>query len=118
MGTNEKWLFIINPNAGRKRGLDVQGLIRNVVGDKVPYEIRVWEDAADFEPVADRITGSGCTHVVAVGGDGTVNRVSAGLSGNGNSAGSEACTGGCEEMTAFHWSLLQFEGYRALRRPR
>jgi diacylglycerol kinase (ATP) len=81
MSAAEKWLFVINPNAGRKRGIDIQKLISERVGAHLSYDIVVWEKAEDFGPVAAAIDTGSYSHIVAAGGDGTVNRVGTALRG-------------------------------------
>ncbi|MBC7863552.1 MAG: diacylglycerol kinase family lipid kinase [Bacteroidia bacterium] len=70
-----KVLFIINPNAGKKRSSEIVRLIRQSFSENYPYEISVWEDKDNFNPVKEKLFSGGFTVAVAVGGDGTVNQV-------------------------------------------
>jgi YegS/Rv2252/BmrU family lipid kinase len=81
MSAGEKWLFVINPNAGRKRGVDLERLISEQADARLSHDIVVWEKADDFSPVTAAIESGKYSHVVAAGGDGTVNRVGSALSG-------------------------------------
>lgn len=73
----KKFLFVINPNAGKKAAREIMSLITERLPKKNSHEIIVWEDKEHFEKIASTIANGDHTHVVAVGGDGTVNAVAA-----------------------------------------
>jgi diacylglycerol kinase (ATP) len=68
-------LFIINPNAGKKRASEIIKLIHDKFSENCFFEIAVWEDKDNFNPVKEKIFSGKFNVAVAVGGDGTVNRV-------------------------------------------
>ena len=78
---DRKFAFIINPNAGVKRRKDVRKLISDFFPSGDLYELLLWEDKNNFEKVWSKVREKNFTHVVAVGGDGTVNKVASYLVG-------------------------------------
>lgn len=53
----------------------VIGVIRREVPQDVPYRIETWRSDADFDAITSSLTAGGYTDAIAVGGDGTVNKV-------------------------------------------
>lgn len=77
-----KILFIVNPNAGKKISDAVIRIIRKEFPENIYYQIAVWKNKAHFDEIASLLKSEGYTDAVAVGGDGTVNRVAAELIGS------------------------------------
>lgn len=72
---NSKIAFIINPNAGVKKKINIQEFITTHFPKNIPYDFIIWNDKHDFESVKQQILTNNYTVVVACGGDGTVNQV-------------------------------------------
>ena len=72
---SQKIAFVINPNAGTKRKLNIIEFIKCNFSNNVAYDFIVWKNKDDFESVKDQILKGKYTIVVACGGDGTVNQV-------------------------------------------
>jgi YegS/Rv2252/BmrU family lipid kinase len=70
-----KTLFIINPKAGKKKKLDITNFIKTNFKSYNEFEIVVWENKDEFEKIIEYIFSNHFTIAVAVGGDGTVNKV-------------------------------------------
>lgn len=79
MQTERKIAFIINPNAGVKKKIDIQSFIKNHFNHTNSYDIIVWENKNDFETIKNQILHGKYKSVVACGGDGTVNKVAASI---------------------------------------
>ena len=67
--------FIINPNAGVKRKINIQAFITTHFPKDLPFDIIIWDDKNNFDPIKKQITANHYSIVVACGGDGTVNKV-------------------------------------------
>ncbi len=87
MSETKRVAFVVNPNSGSKRGVDIIALISKNLSDKTPYDILVWEHANNFEYIRQQITSGKYSIVVAVGGDGTVNAVAKNLINTGIALG-------------------------------
>lgn len=74
-----KYIFVINPNAGKKVGQLVIQAITDYFPRSIEHEIVVWEKKNEFEHIRLKLQSGTFTHAVAVGGDGTVNAVAAAL---------------------------------------
>ena len=72
----QKIAFIINPNAGVKKKIDIIEFIKTYFTKSIPYDFIVWKNKDDFESVKQQIISGNYAIVVACGGDGTVNQVS------------------------------------------
>jgi len=72
-----KYAFVINPNAGVKKKLDIEEFIATHFPKKIAYDIIIWEDANDITPISQQIKTRNYSFVIACGGDGTVNMVAA-----------------------------------------
>lgn len=72
----KKIAFVINPNAGVKRKIDIIEFVKNYFPESINYDLIVWKNPYDFASVKQQILSGGYTVVVACGGDGTVNMVS------------------------------------------
>ena len=82
--TNEKRIaFVINPISGPKKKEQVAKVIEETMSGLIPYDVLVWQEKNNFKAIQDKITSGNYTHVVAVGGDGTVNEVAKNLVNTG-----------------------------------
>lgn len=72
----QKIAFIINPNAGVKKKIDIIEFIKTNVSKHIAYDLILWKNKDDFESVKQEIISGNYRIVVACGGDGTVNQVS------------------------------------------
>jgi YegS/Rv2252/BmrU family lipid kinase len=79
MATERKIAFIINPNAGVKKKINIQLFIETHFNKSIPYDIIVWENKNDFESIKKQIQSGNYTCAVACGGDGTVNKVASSI---------------------------------------
>lgn len=70
-----KILIIINPNAGKKISKAVIQIIRREFPQNLYYQVAIWKNKEHFDEIAGLLKSEGYTDAVAVGGDGTVNRV-------------------------------------------
>lgn len=70
-----KIAFVINPNAGVKKKIDIIEFIKTHFPKHIAYDFIVWKNKDDFESVRQKIFGGNYDIVVACGGDGTVNQV-------------------------------------------
>ena len=73
---NQKIAFVINPNAGVKKKINIIEFIKEHFPKTISYDFIVWKNKDDFESVKQQILSGNYTIVVACGGDGTVNQVS------------------------------------------
>ncbi len=72
---NQKIAFVINPNAGVKKKINVIEFIKTHFSKYIAYDLIVWKNKDDFESVKQQILSGNYNIVVACGGDGTVNQV-------------------------------------------
>jgi YegS/Rv2252/BmrU family lipid kinase len=77
--TNHRIIFIVNPKAGKKKKMDVPLFIKSNFKSEHYFEIIVWENKNDFESIKKYIFENKFTIAVAVGGDGTVNKVASAI---------------------------------------
>ncbi len=73
---NSKIAFVINPNAGVKKKINIQNFIIEHFPKDIHYDFLIWEDKNDFETIKQQIVKNNYSILVACGGDGTVNQVS------------------------------------------
>lgn len=71
----QKIAFVINPNAGVKKKIDIIGFVKSYFPETIPYDLIVWKNPNDFDAVRSQILSGNYSVVVACGGDGTVNVV-------------------------------------------
>lgn len=74
-----KVLFVINPKAGIKKKINPVAFIQRNFDSRVLYEIVVWEHKDDFGSIKKLLESNEYKIAVAVGGDGTVNKVAASI---------------------------------------
>lgn len=72
-----KYAFVINPNAGVKKKLNIEEFIASQFPKSIAYDIIIWENANDITPIAQQIKTKNYSFIIACGGDGTVNMVAA-----------------------------------------
>jgi YegS/Rv2252/BmrU family lipid kinase len=73
---NKKIAFLINPISGTKGKEKIKALIESETKkEQIPFEILATNAEANYDFVKDKITNEGFTHIIVVGGDGTVNQV-------------------------------------------
>jgi YegS/Rv2252/BmrU family lipid kinase len=72
----QKIAFVINPNAGVKKKINIIEFIKTHFPKHIAYDFIVWKNKDDFESVKQQILQGNYNIVVACGGDGTVNQVS------------------------------------------
>lgn len=82
-----KLLFIVNPNAGKKKHEHIIQTIKDKFPKEIYSEIVVWKDKDDFTEISDLIGSGRFTDAVAVGGDGTVNHVAKSIVNTGMALG-------------------------------
>jgi diacylglycerol kinase (ATP) len=70
-----KYAFVINPNAGVKKKLNIESFIADYFPKSIPYDIIIWEEADDISPIIEQVKSNHYQFIVACGGDGTVNMV-------------------------------------------
>jgi diacylglycerol kinase (ATP) len=70
-----KVLFIVNPNAGKKISDEVIELIRKEFPQNIYFQIVIWKDKNHFDEIITLLKSGDYSDAVAIGGDGTVNRV-------------------------------------------
>ncbi|OFY18261.1 MAG: hypothetical protein A2W98_07480 [Bacteroidetes bacterium GWF2_33_38] len=77
-----KALFVVNPKAGKKKSLLIETFLSNNINGRFTYEILWWKNASqNIEEEINNYINKGFDTIVAVGGDGTMNRVGASLIG-------------------------------------
>lgn len=72
---SQKIAFVINPNAGAKKKINVIEFIKTHFPKHLLYDLIVWENKDDFESIKQQLLNGNYHIVVACGGDGTVNQV-------------------------------------------
>ena len=80
MGNKEKIGFIINPKSGTRTKENIPQLIEEIIDhDRFEISVKYTQCAGHGIKIANDMAKEGCTMVVAVGGDGTVNEVAQSL---------------------------------------
>jgi diacylglycerol kinase (ATP) len=74
---SQKVAFIINPNAGVKKKIDIANFIKTHFSKQIPYDLIIWEQPEHVESIKQKILSGSYDVAVACGGDGTVNMVAA-----------------------------------------
>ncbi len=81
MVVSRRIAFIINPKAGVKKKMDIPAFIAEHISSACTYEIFLWDKVEAFNEIDQKIKAGNFDVAVAVGGDGTVNRVAAMVNG-------------------------------------
>ncbi len=82
MENKEKWCFIVNPTAGGGAGkLLIPELEKQIANRSLDATILLTERYNHAIELSKRSMENGCTHIIAVGGDGTMNEVARPLIG-------------------------------------
>lgn len=76
-----KLLFIVNPNAGKKISNAIIKIIRKEFPQNIYYQIVIWKNKDHFDEITHLLQSEGYTDAIAVGGDGTVNKVASVIQG-------------------------------------
>jgi diacylglycerol kinase (ATP) len=75
-----KFLVVVNPRSGRNRSAEVIRLVSKTLAGW-PHVLLRWENEDDFAAVRKEISEGAFTDIVVAGGDGTVNRLAAEITG-------------------------------------
>lgn len=85
MDQKAKWVFIINPVAGSGYGLTLIGKINEMIRkNSLDAEIVQTESKGHATELARQYADRGFTHIIGVGGDGTLNEIARALVNRGN----------------------------------
>ena len=83
MAQNEKWVFIVNPTAGGGRGRVILPELEKQVSDRsLAAKIVLTEKHGHATEISRKYLEQGYSHIIAVGGDGTMNEVASPLIGH------------------------------------
>ena len=83
MEKKEKWIFIVNPTAGGGHGKAMlPELNRQIDSRSIDAEVVLTERHGHASDLSELYLKQGYTHIIAVGGDGTMNEVAKPLIGN------------------------------------
>lgn len=78
--SKSKWAFIINPAAGGGHAAEYENLVRqNIEKYQVNAEIHFTKAKGHASELASQLSNQDYTHLIAVGGDGTLNEIINGL---------------------------------------
>ncbi len=70
-----RYLFIVNPNSGKRNSETIIHIIEKTIGASVDFEIALWKNIEEFRQIEIKLSSGNFTHAIAVGGDGSVNLV-------------------------------------------
>ncbi len=80
MSNEKKWVFIVNPIAGNGFARKYVSTIRDKAeNQKLDYTLVFTEKKGHAAELAKEFAAKGYTHIIAVGGDGTINETAAGI---------------------------------------
>jgi len=80
MSNTKKWAFIVNPIAGNGLALKYVPTIKEQIEkQKLDYTLVFTEKKGHAVKLAEDFASDGFTHVIAVGGDGTINEAATGI---------------------------------------
>jgi len=120
----EKWAFIINPVAGGGHGKKLAGKIEEEIQKYKPGSIvKLTEYPGHAGVLAEELKNQNITHLIAVGGDGTVNETAAVLAGTdiilgvipaGTGNDFMQISGFPEKFTENDWEIFFSANYRPI----
>lgn len=108
ISSREDWLVVVNPNAGRKKGLADWGIISGLlVTYGIPYESVFTERPGHAtEIVIRKVDSDGFKRIIAVGGDGTMNEVVNGIFGQARFGTTDITLGMITVGTGNDWGRM------------
>ena len=78
--TSDKWLMIVNPNAGAKKGTkDWPKILRTLKEEKIDFDFQLTASRGHATQIASEVIAGGARNICVVGGDGTLNEVLNGI---------------------------------------
>jgi len=105
--SSEKWLMIVNPNAGVKKGLkDWPKILEMLRQQKVDFDFRLTESRGHAIQIVAEVVALGFRNLCVVGGDGTLNEVLNGIMACKNTAPSEITLGMIPVGTGNDWCRM------------
>ncbi len=103
----DKWLMIVNPNAGVKKGTkDWPKILRLLKEEGVDFGFRLTESRGHAIDIAAESIAGGCRNLCVVGGDGTLNEVLNGIMGQHEIISTEITVGMIPVGTGNDWCRM------------
>jgi YegS/Rv2252/BmrU family lipid kinase len=104
---SDKWLMIVNPNAGVKKGTkDWPRILGILKEEKMDFDFRLTARKGHAIEIAAESIANGCRHICVVGGDGTLNEVLNGVMGHPDVPSSEVTIGMIPVGTGNDWCRM------------
>src|SRR5512138_114956 len=76
MNDNKKWVFIVNPVAGNGYAPTLVGKIEEMIRKhELKADVVFTEKKGHASQLAKQYADNGCTYIIGVGGDGTINEI-------------------------------------------
>jgi diacylglycerol kinase (ATP) len=117
--SSEKWLMIVNPNAGVKKGTkDWPKILRLLREEKVDFDFHLTTSRGHAIQIAADAIVKGCRNICVVGGDGTLNEVLNGMMNQHDVPCSEITLGMIPVGTGNDWCRMfnvPFDYLKAIR---
>ena len=105
--TSDKWLMIVNPNAGAKKGTkDWPKILRTLKEEKVDFDFQLTTSRGHATQIASEVIAGGVRNICVVGGDGTLNEVLNGIMTCKEAAPSEISIGMIPVGTGNDWCRM------------
>ena len=105
--SSKKWLLIVNPNAGVKKGTkDWPKILRILREEKVDFDFQLTSRRGHAIRIASEAILSGCRKICVVGGDGTLNEVLNGIMDQNEVPCSEVTLGMIPVGTGNDWCRM------------
>jgi YegS/Rv2252/BmrU family lipid kinase len=102
-----KWLVIVNPNAGNRKGVREWKMISSRLSEKgILYTVKFTTGKGDATSYAREAIGAGYRHLITVGGDGTLNEVLNGIMTNRNCSPGDVTMGLIPVGTGNDWGRM------------
>jgi YegS/Rv2252/BmrU family lipid kinase len=115
----EKWLMIVNPNAGVKKGTkDWPKILKLLRDENVDFDFQITASKGHAIEIALNAIGDGCRNLCVVGGDGTLNEVLNGITGQKEVPWTEITMGMIPVGTGNDWCRMfgiPFDYLKAIR---